>query len=287
MNLKKIAIAIVLTLLFSCSSEEKIPTELSNKKWIDITKYQSKYYKRCGKFERNIITTKNTIQVELMEATTFEISRIVTTDGGYQIFTINSENEKENDWHYNFRWIDKSKKVAIWEYISAKGKTEEGFTYTTIENNFFINLKLNDPPCEACMTIKECDSIKKIENKNVYIDSISKLNIDEKWIKDYNVWLESYNESYNYNYLIKISKDSSYISERSIKDMLIPYQIKDTLFLYHKKSLLEDYAKNKLEPEVKIVKIKNQYFVSSQIFDLKNSISNKPTKYGFLVDEVN
>jgi hypothetical protein len=100
--------------------------------------------------------------------------------------------------------------------------------------------------------------------------------------------LDSYEPNYNYTYYIKISKDSSYIAERALKDLLVPFQNADTLFLYHKECLLRDskYLNNKQIPEVKIVKVKDKYYVTSEVFDLKNSISTKPAKYGFLNDEM-
>ena len=91
--------------------------------------------------------------------------------------------------------------------------------------------------------------------------------------------------SYSYGYLINVAKDSTYIVERPLKDLMVPYQDGDTLFLYHKKCLLYDskYLKNKQIPEGKIVRIKDKYYISSEVFDLKNSISTKPGKHGFLV----
>jgi|GEM_PF-3180293 len=125
------------------------------------------------------------------------------------------------------------------------------------------------------------------EVQTAFFDSISKLKIDDSWYRDYIVSLDSYEPNYNYNYLISFSKDSAYIVERPLKDLMLAYQSKDTLFLYHQKSLLSgsNYLKNKQIPEVKIVKIKDKYYVSSEVFDLKNSISTKPEKYGFLVSQ--
>lgn len=130
---------------------------------------------------------------------------------------------------------------------------------------------------------------KKTEGKRkVFLDSIANLKIDDSWYKDYSIWLESYEAYYNYNYLVRVSKDSSYITERYLKDFLVPYQSKDTLFLFFKESQFKDleYNKNKHIPEVAIVKVDTSYYVNSSVFDLKNSISNKPSKYGFLVDEI-
>ncbi|MBF7092863.1 hypothetical protein IUY40_15110 [Flavobacterium sp. ALJ2] len=128
-----------------------------------------------------------------------------------------------------------------------------------------------------------------IENKTketqiAFFDSISKLKIDDSWYRDYILLLDSYEPNYNYTYYIKISKDSVYIAERALKDLLVPFQNEDTLFLYHKKNLLtgSKYIENKQIPEVKIVKVKDKYYVTSEVFDLKNSISTKPAKYGFL-----
>ncbi|WP_343707734.1 hypothetical protein [Flavobacterium sp.] len=133
------------------------------------------------------------------------------------------------------------------------------------------------------------DFIEKKTKKNqiTFFDSISKLKIDDSWYKNYIVSLDSYEPNYSYNYLINFSKDSAYIVERPLKDLMVPYQDQDTLFLYHKKCLLSgsNYLKNKQIPEVKIVKIKDKYYVSSEVFDLKNSISSKPEKYGFLVSQ--
>lgn len=128
---------------------------------------------------------------------------------------------------------------------------------------------------------------KSNELRTTFLNSISKLKIDDSWYRNYILPLESYEPSYNYTYYIKVSKDSCYIAERSLKDLLVPYQKGDTLFLYHKECLLEDskYLENKHIPEVKIVKVQDKYYLNSQTFDLKNSISNKPTKNGFLVDE--
>lgn len=128
---------------------------------------------------------------------------------------------------------------------------------------------------------------KNKEIQTVFLDSISKLKIDDSWYKNYVVELDSYEPDYSYSYLVNVAKDSTYIVERSLKDLMVPYQDGDTLFLYHKKSLLEDskYLKDKQIPEVKIVKVGDKYYVSSEVFDLKNSISNKPDKYGFLVSE--
>lgn len=84
-----------------------------------------------------------------------------------------------------------------------------------------------------------------------------------------------------------MAKDSAYIAERSIKDLLVPFQNADTLFLYHKTNLLSgsEYRENMQLPEVKIVKVKDKYYISSEVFDLENSISTKPTKYGFSVSD--
>lgn len=128
---------------------------------------------------------------------------------------------------------------------------------------------------------------KNQKNQTAFFDSISKLKIDDSWYKKYIVSLDSYEPSYSYGYLINVAKDSSYIIERPLKDLMVPYLDQDTLFLYHKKCLLYDskYRNNKQIPEVKIVRVKDKYYVSSEVFDLKNSISSKPEKYGFLVSQ--
>lgn len=125
------------------------------------------------------------------------------------------------------------------------------------------------------------------EIQKFFFDSISKLKIDDSWYKNYIVSLDSYEPNYSYAYLINFSKDSAYIVERPLKDLMVPYQSADTLFLYHKKCLLYDskYLHTKQIPEVKIVKVKDKYYVSSEVFDLKNSISTKPDKFGFLVSQ--
>ncbi len=121
-----------------------------------------------------------------------------------------------------------------------------------------------------------------------FLNSVSKSKIDESWFRDYILPLDSYEPNYNYTYYIKVAKDSAYITERPLKDLLVPFQNGDTLFLYHKKSLLDGskYLKNKQIPEVKIVKIKDKYYIKSEVFDLKNSISTKPSKYGFQNEEM-
>lgn len=128
---------------------------------------------------------------------------------------------------------------------------------------------------------------KSKEIQTAFFDSISKIKIDDSWFKSYILPLESYEPNYNYTYLINVAKDSVYIVERPLKDLLVPYQESDTLFLFHKKSLLEGtkYLKNVQIPEVKIVKIKDKSYISSEVFDLKRSISNKPEKYGFEVSQ--
>ncbi|WP_337966766.1 hypothetical protein [uncultured Flavobacterium sp.] len=153
--------------------------------------------------------------------------------------------------------------------------------------------------CKNNNSEKKENSHSQNENKNLnfdkkdkeiqtpFLDSISKLKIDDSWYKNYVVELDSYESSYSYSYLLNVAKDSTYIEERSLKDLMVPYQDGDTLFLYHKKCLLDDskYLKDKQIPEVKIVKVGDKYYVSSEVFDLKNSISTKPDKYGFLVSE--
>ncbi|WP_134151061.1 hypothetical protein [Flavobacterium sp. 270] len=128
---------------------------------------------------------------------------------------------------------------------------------------------------------------KSKEIQTAFFNSISKLKIDDSWYRDYILLLDSYEPSYNYTYYIKVAKDSSYIAERPLKDLMVPYQDGDTLFLYHKKCLLQgsEYFENTQIPEVKIVKVKDKYYINSEVFDLKNSISNKSEKYGFLVSE--
>lgn len=287
--MKNIVLLVFSFLMVSCSVENELPDELKNKKWVDVCKYKSNFYKRCGEFDRSVITTANTIQVDLMEMTILDVSRVEKTAEGYKIYTLNTDSEEnsENKWHYNFSWIDKAKGIARWEYNTAEGKIEEGFSFVTIDDKLIGKITLADPPCEACFEKKECDSINGQKTKNAFLDSIENSKIDDSWYKEYYVWLESYEVSYNYNYLIRVAKDSSYIQERYVKDLLVPYQKADTLFLYHKKSVVgDDYTKDKTKPEVKIVRIKDQYYIQSQLFDLENSISNKPTKYGFLADEV-
>ncbi|MEW5675959.1 hypothetical protein ABGT15_06560 [Flavobacterium enshiense] len=128
---------------------------------------------------------------------------------------------------------------------------------------------------------------KSNEISKAFFDKASKFKIDESWYRDYILPLESYEPSYNYAYSLKVSKDSTYVMERALNDMLIPLQKGDTLFLYHNKSLIgEKYTKNKMIPELKIVRVKGKYFIDGNIFDLENSISNKPGKYGFLVEEI-
>ncbi|KFF06408.1 hypothetical protein [Flavobacterium reichenbachii] len=128
---------------------------------------------------------------------------------------------------------------------------------------------------------------KSKELQTAFFNSISKLKIDDSWYRDYGVPLDAYEPNYSYVYYIKVAKDSSYIVERPLKDLLVPYQNGDTLFLYHKQCLLYDskYLNNEKIPEVKIVKVKDKYYVTSEVFDLKNSISTKPEKYGFPVHE--
>lgn len=125
--------------------------------------------------------------------------------------------------------------------------------------------------------------------QTAFFNDINKVKIDNSWYRDYILPLDSYEPNYNYTYYIKISKDSAYVAERALKDLLVPFQNADTLFLYHKKNLLSgsEYMENKQIPEVKIVKLKDKYYISSEVFDLKNSISTKPSKYGFLNDEMN
>lgn len=125
-------------------------------------------------------------------------------------------------------------------------------------------------------------------NQTTFFDSISKLKIDDNWFKNYIVALDSYESGYYYDHYIKVSKDTCYIGERNFQDLLVPYQNEDTLFLYHKKNLLESskYFDNKQIPEVKIVRVSDKYYVSSKkIFALKKYISTKPEKYGFLVSQ--
>ncbi|WP_291152266.1 hypothetical protein [Flavobacterium sp. UBA7680] len=44
---------------------------------------------------------------------------------------------------------------------------------------------------------------------------------------------------------------------------------------------------NKQIPEVKIVKVKDEYYINSEVFDLKITFLLKPYKYSFLNDEMN
>ncbi|MCC9016436.1 hypothetical protein [Flavobacterium lipolyticum] len=125
--------------------------------------------------------------------------------------------------------------------------------------------------------------------QKTFFNSIAKSKIEDSWYRDYILSLDSYESNYNYTYYIKVSKDSCYFVERDFKDLLVPVQKGDTLFLYHRKNLLEDkeYINSKHIPEVKIVKLKDKYYVNSPIFNLKESITTKPLKYGFISDEIN
>ncbi|QGK72804.1 hypothetical protein [Flavobacterium sp. SLB02] len=107
--------------------------------------------------------------------------------------------------------------------------------------------------------------------QTAFFNHINKVKIDNSWYRDYILPLDSYEPNYNYTYYIKISKDSVYVAERTLKDLLVPFQNADTLFLYHKKNLLSgsEYMENKQIPEVKIIKVKDKYYISSEVFDLK------------------
>lgn len=125
--------------------------------------------------------------------------------------------------------------------------------------------------------------------QTAFFNTSDKSKIDNSWYRDYVLPLDSYEPNYNYTYYIKVSKDSTYIAERALKDLLVPFQNADTLFLYHKKNLLlgSEYMENKQIPEVKIVKVKDKYYITSEVFDLKNSISTMPYEYGFLNEKMN
>jgi len=179
---------------------------------------------------------------------------------------------------FSFQWLNKEKGICSWEYM-ANDSVHKDFSFITVDKNNF------DKKIYPKLKNDRIETNKKEKHVN-FMDSISKLSIDSHWNKEYNVWLSSYIPSYNYAYKVKVSKDSSYVQQRELKDLLVPLQKKDTLFLYHKQNLLEEYIKDKTKPELKIVKINEGYYINSQLFDLKNSISDKPTEYGFLVDEL-
>lgn len=181
---------------------------------------------------------------------------------------------KSESWQYDYNF---SCKISLYKNTSDKWISLDE---KMIENEDGYNNLVNKLKKEYFML--------RLKKHEQFLDSISKLKIDEFWFKNYTFWLESYTSSYNYYYELKVDKDSSYIKERLLNDVLVPLQKNDTLFLYHKKSISDfRFTKDKQEPEVIIIKVGDEYYVKSQVFDLKNSISNKPTQYGFLVDEVN
>jgi len=274
---------IISFLIISCKKEVDFPQDIKNKEWVELFNKDGKYY--VSSINDNVITTKkDSLNVMLMELYSLKISKVENTSKGYNIFTYNNWYEQEeigqkvNPWYFSFQWLNKEKGICSWEYI-ANDSVHKDFSFITVDKNNF------DKKIYPKLKNDRIETNKKEKHVN-FMDSISKLSIDSHWNKEYNVWLSSYTPSYNYAYKVKVSKDSSYVQQRELKDLLVPLQKKDTLFLYHKQNLLEEYIKDKTKPELKIVKINEGYYINSQLFDLKNSISDKPTEYGFLVDEL-
>lgn len=272
---------LIITILFTSCNEEKLPREINNTQWIDIEMYNSSFYKRCGEYNHTINVESNVLDVDLMEREKFVISRVEKANLGYKIYTKNPDKEEleENDWYYYFKWIDEKKGIAIWEYVKSDGTINEGFSYVCVKKDNLPDLNLQNPPCEICFSKNECDSINFEKKYNHFLDSIAKLKIDDYWYKEYNIWFEDYTT-------IKVLKDTSYISAIGINDVLVPLQKKDTLFLYNKVSKSIKYNKDKTIPELKIIKVEDQFFLQSDYIDLNGSISNKPSKFGLLIDEM-
>lgn len=168
------------------------------------------------------------------------------------------------------------------------------YEYDSLNNKWLITdsytKNLSEPISEeATWRQQKITYPKLVENNDIhhrFLDSIRKISIDKDWYNEYHLWLSSYTPSYNYNYLVRVSEDSSFIEERSLKDLLIPYQKGDTLLLYHEKNLLESFIKDVSKPEVVIIRKDSLYYINSQLFDLENSISDTPKLEGFKVDEV-
>lgn len=220
---------------------------------------------------------------------------------------INKDDDEELEAYVNKLSLDELKKtfdiyvlLVDKKYLIATPEYDSSYNYTEKYQTDAYQYKENSwKKIESFSVDSDKKRIKESEWRHDFIEkktkslqtaffeSISNLKIDNSWFRDYLLSLDSYELGYYYGHYIKISKDSCYIAERYFKDLLVPYQDKDTLFLYHKKNLVDSskYLKNKLIPEVKIVKIENKYYVTSEVFDLKNSISSKPEKYGFLVSD--
>ncbi|MEW5675954.1 hypothetical protein ABGT15_06535 [Flavobacterium enshiense] len=149
--------------------------------------------------------------------------------------------------------------------------------------NFSVKLVLISA---VFFTVLSCK--KEVQNETATIpkeigsnlDAVSEEAIDETWYREYYLMLEDLGVDYE----IKVAQDTSYIQDRGLKDILIPVQKKDTLFLYHKKSLEFHFEGNKKAPEATIVKVGNQYFISSQLIKL-DAESEQPSKYGFPEDK--
>ncbi len=118
-----------------------------------------------------------------------------------------------------------------------------------------------------------------------FFNSISKLKIDDFWYRSY-YKLFDYLE-YNCDYEIIIDKNECSLIDRSLNDILVPYQSKDTLFLFHKKSLgMGAYNGEVNLPDIVITKVDNLYYIQKQSF-LKNReyIKEKVYDYGYLEDK--
>lgn len=146
-------LAFVILLNFGCNSGAKqqkdvsvtvvnanenaeLPSVLSDKVWYEIYKEKDTYVLPCHNFPERIKAAKDHLTAELTEPTDLTVSKVSLSDGGYNIYFKGNDN-----FYYNFKWINEAKSIGIWSYIS-QGKVDSSLTFITIdksklkENNF-------------------------------------------------------------------------------------------------------------------------------------------------------
>lgn len=118
-----IAFLISFTMIFC---KEYNQNNLVNTEWYEVQKTKSGFVFVCDDNQRKItIDSHNSISLILYEKNSYPITKIVKTKSGYEL------NFKNVSWKYKFKWIDKDKGIAKWEYL-FNGVIDKNFSYYTV-----------------------------------------------------------------------------------------------------------------------------------------------------------
>ncbi|MBU2950780.1 hypothetical protein KO493_08730 [Tamlana agarivorans] len=117
------------TVSYNENSQKVRPFDITQTKWIEIEKTDSKFKVLNNEWKRRVEVGENDIVIELQEPSTYELSHVEQKDNEFTFFI------KGADWRYRFRWEDRVKKICRWDYVNAT-KIDSSFSYYAVLEKF-------------------------------------------------------------------------------------------------------------------------------------------------------